>query len=115
MYGFLGDQSPKPKKLHYWSHFFDAYVPIHTGVETLAKKHNLPIVFFSVEKIRRGYYEATFELLAENPTKHKDYELTDRYLRKIEDHVKKAPEYYFWTHKRFKHKDKVPGKADRSI
>lgn len=112
LYGFLGDQSPKPKKLHYWSHFFDAYVPIHTGVETLAKKHDLPIVFFNVKKLKRGYYEATFELLTDMPTSFPDYELTDTYLRKVEAHVKEAPEYYFWTHKRFKHKDKTPKMSD---
>ncbi len=107
LYGFLGDQSPKPKKLHYWNDFFYTYVPIHTGVETLAKKHDLPIVFFTVKKIKRGYYEATFELLTDAPSSYKDYELTDKYLQKVEAHIKAAPEYYFWTHKRFKHKDKA--------
>jgi KDO2-lipid IV(A) lauroyltransferase len=107
LYGFLGDQSPRLKKAHYWSEFLGVTVPIHTGAEMLAKKSNLSVVSFHVKKIKRGYYEATFKLLAENPNDFKDYDITDLYLRELEKSIYKAPEYYFWTHKRFKHEGKL--------
>ncbi len=103
LYGFLGDQSPKKGKIHYWADFLGVKeVPIHTGVELLAKKHDLAVVYFNTRKIKRGYYVSTFQLLTENPNEFKDYELTDLYLREVEKQIKNAPEYYFWTHKRFK-------------
>lgn len=107
LYGFLADQSPRVGKTHYWSHFFGVdNLPIHTGAELLAKKHNLPVLFFRTKRIKRGYYEVNFELITDNPRSYKDYEITDIYLRKLEEQVKEAPEFYFWTHNRFKHQGK---------
>ncbi len=108
IYGLLSDQSPLLKKTFYWKEFFGIKVPIHTGTEMLAKKYNMNIVFMDVKKIKRGYYETTFSLITNDASKHPDYELTDVFLAKVEKQVRKQPEYYFWTHKRFKHKDKAP-------
>ncbi len=108
LYGFLGDQSPKPEKAYHWPHFLGVKVPAYTGVEMLAKKYDLPIVFFKTKKIKRGYYESHLKLLIENPSKYPDYQITDLFLKEVEQQIKEAPAYYFWTHKRFKHKDKVP-------
>lgn len=54
-------------------------------------------------KVKRGYYETTMSVLAENPREIPDYEITDLFMKKLEDKIRKQPEYYFWTHKRFKH------------
>jgi KDO2-lipid IV(A) lauroyltransferase len=106
IYGFLSDQSPKVEKTYHWSNFLGVHVPIITGSEMLAKKHNLTVVIFRTKKVKRGYYETTFKLLAKNPNDFKDYDITDNYLRELEKSIYAAPEYYFWTHKRFKHKGK---------
>jgi len=105
-YGLLSDQSPKLNKTHYWADFLGVNVPIHTGAEMLAKKHNYPVLYLHVERVKRGYYESTIEVLAEHPREFKDYEITDLFLQKIEKQIRKDPEYYFWTHKRFKHMGK---------
>jgi len=104
LYGFLGDQSPKADKAHYWSEFLGIHVPIYTGAEMLAKKHNLAVSIFLTKKIKRGYYETTLELITDQPTTFEDYEITDIFLEKVEQQIMMAPEFYFWTHKRFKHK-----------
>lgn len=108
LYGFLGDQTPKAINARHWASFFNVVVPIQTGTEFFAKKYDIPIVFFSVERVKRSYYECTFKILTDDPKKYNDYEITDMYLAEVEKQVHKAPEYYFWTHKRFKHKDKAP-------
>ncbi|SNR72874.1 KDO2-lipid IV(A) lauroyltransferase [Lutibacter agarilyticus] len=107
-YGLLSDQSPQLNKTHYWSTFFNVKVPIHTGAEMLVKKYNMNMVFIETKKVKRGYYETSFSLVQEKSTKNSAYGLTDNFLKKVENHVYKQPEYYLWTHKRFKHKDKVP-------
>lgn len=108
MYGLISDQSPILKKTIYWSHFLGIKVPVHTGAEMLAKKYDLNLVFLETKKIKRGYYENTFRLITKEPTKFPDFELTDILNRKIEKQILNQPEYYFWTHNRFKHKDKAP-------
>jgi KDO2-lipid IV(A) lauroyltransferase len=104
MSGFASDQSPKKDKARYWADFMGINVPVHTGAEALAKKLDMPVVFFSVKRMKRGYYEATFKTLAEDPTSFKDYEITDRFLALVEAQIYEAPEYYLWTHKRWKHR-----------
>ena len=108
MYGLLSDQSPQLKRTFYWRSFFGVKVPVHTGAEMLAKKYDLNVVYMNVQKIKRGFYETTFSLITNNATKYSDYELTDIFIDKVEAQVRKQPEHYFWTHKRFKHKDKAP-------
>jgi KDO2-lipid IV(A) lauroyltransferase len=105
MNGFASDQSPKKNKAYHWNEFMGIKVPVHTGAEMLAKKLDMPIVFFAVERKKRGYYEATFQTLAENPTDFKDYEITDKFLKLVETQIHEAPEYYLWTHKRWKHRE----------
>lgn len=108
MSGFASDQSPKVDKAHHWQNFMGIKVPVHTGAEMIAKKLDFSIVFFNVEKLKRGHYQTTFKTLAEYPREFKDYEITDMFLKLVEKQIHEAPEYYLWTHKRWKHRGKVP-------
>ena len=108
MYGILSDQSPMVRKAQLWTHFMGITVPVHTGAEQLCQKLDLPAVYLRVSKISRGHYHGTFELISENPKDLSQFELTKSFLQKVEDSIKKEPAYYFWTHKRWKHKDKAP-------
>ena len=83
-------------------------VPVHTGAEMLAKKLDMAVVFFKVKKLKRGYYETTFETITLNPKEYKDYDITDIFLKFVEKQIHETPEYYLWTHKRWKHRDKMP-------
>jgi KDO2-lipid IV(A) lauroyltransferase len=106
--GFVSDQSPKYQKALHWNEFMEINVPMHTGAEHLAKKLDMTVVFFRVRRVKRGYYETTFETLAENPKEFEDYRITDMFFERVEEQIKEAPQYYLWSHKRWKHKDKVP-------
>lgn len=106
LYGFLNDQSPQLKKTKYWSDFFGIRVPMQTGSEFLSKKHDLPIFMIKTKKVKRGYFESEFVLLAKNPRDFKDYELTDKYTKELEGLIREKPEHYFWSHRRFKHRGK---------
>jgi len=103
-YGFASDQSPKKSKALYWNKFLNNWVPIHIGAEVIAKKYNMAIVFMDVQKIRRGYYEASFSLITDKPKDFKDFQLTDKYIKIVENQIRNKPEYYTWTHRRFKHR-----------
>ncbi len=105
--GFLSDQSPRLTKEVYWGEFMGVNIPCFTGAERLAKKLDLTTAYLKVTKVKRGFYEAEILTLAENPKNYSDYELTDMFLREVEKQINKAPEYYFWTHKRWKHRGKL--------
>ncbi|APY06931.1 lipid A biosynthesis acyltransferase [Winogradskyella sp. J14-2] len=106
--GFASDQSPKANKAFHWSEFMGIKVPMHTGAEMLAKRLDMAVVFFSVKRLKRGFYETTFTTITENPKDYKDYEITDIFFKLVEQQINEAPQYYLWTHKRWKHRNKVP-------
>ena len=104
VYGFASDQSPKLESTFHWCKFMNVEVPVHTGAEMLAKRYDMNVVFLKVTKVKRGYYEAHFDLLAENPKEIPNYEITDDFIKRVEKQIYDAPEFYLWTHKRFKHR-----------
>lgn len=106
LYGFAADQSPQLKKLTHWDYFMGIDIPVYTGAEYLSKKFDMNVVFLKVEKVKRGYYEATLEILSDNVRSIPDYQLTRMFLDRVEEQIHKKPEYYLWTHKRWKHMGK---------
>lgn len=108
MYGILSDQSPMLKKALLWTPFMGITVPAHTGAEMLCRKLDLPAVYLKVSKEKRGHYRGTFKLITEQPEEMEEFELTKSFLKLVEESILEAPEYYFWTHKRWKHRNKIP-------
>ncbi|WP_028887621.1 lysophospholipid acyltransferase family protein [Tenacibaculum ovolyticum] len=106
LYILLSDQSPQVHKTRHWANFLNTNIPVHTGAETLAKKFNLVVINMNTTKVKRGYFETTFELITDTPKDYEDYQIADKFLKITEEHIKAQPECYLWTHKRFKHKDK---------
>lgn len=78
--------------------------PVHTSAEMLAKKYNMAVIFLDIQKLKRGYYEARFELITNKPTDFTDYDITDIFVEKLEQQIKGDPAYYLWSHRRWKHR-----------
>ncbi|MFB9109920.1 lysophospholipid acyltransferase family protein [Flavobacterium gyeonganense] len=104
LYGLASDQSPKLDRIFHSNDFMGIEVPVHTGAEMLAKKYDLSVIMVKVKKVKRGYYEATFLTLADNPKDYEDFKITEMYIKEVEKQIYEAPEYYLWTHKRWKHR-----------
>lgn len=104
VYGFASDQSPQESKAFHWQKFMGIETPVYTGAEMLVKRFDMNVIFLRVKKVKRGYYEATFELMFDNPKAIPDYQISDEFLRRVEKQIYEAPEYYLWTHKRWKHR-----------
>lgn len=104
LYGLASDQSPKLDRIFHSMQFMGIQVPVHTGAEMLAKKYDLSVIMVKVKKVERGYYEATFLSIADNPNEYENFDVTERYLKEVEKQIYEAPEFYLWTHKRWKHK-----------
>ncbi len=101
---YLGtDQNPSPRsnKL-FWTTFLGRETAVNFGAEKYAKELNLPVFFLRNKKIKRGYYELELVLLEENPSNSPYGEITLRHTRFLEEQIRSAPQYWLWTHKRWK-------------
>ncbi|MBD1261334.1 lysophospholipid acyltransferase family protein [Maribacter polysiphoniae] len=108
IYGMVSDQSPQAQRAHYWKEFMGVKVPVFNGAETLARKLDLAVVFLKVSKVKRGYYNAEFIPITTAGSNTAKNEITDKFLTLTEQQIKERPELYFWTHRRWKHRDKAP-------
>ena len=104
IYGFASDQTPRKSDNMYWSTFMGIETPIHVGAEVLAKKYDMNMIYLRVKKLKRGYYEANFEVLSEDIQSVPNYKISELFMQKVEQQILEAPEFYLWTHKRWKHK-----------
>ena len=104
VYGFASDQTPHKSNHNHWFTFLGVETPIHTGAEYLAKKYDMNVVFLKVKRVKRGFYEASIELLSDGVHNIPDYKISELFMQKVETQIYEAPEFYLWSHKRFKHK-----------
>lgn len=101
--GFIADQSPKKRDARHFLPFLNHNVPVLTGTEKITKHYGYEACFLDVRRIRRGYYEAEFIKMHEDPQSLPDFELTALYFRFLERTIRRQPELYLWTHNRFKY------------
>lgn len=105
IYAMIADQSPKINRARIWGNFLGYRVPVFAGTEKLAKTLDMVVVYLHVEKVKRGYYVATFKTISYNPASEPPFSIICTYFEELEKQIKAAPQYYLWTHKRWKHKN----------
>ncbi len=104
LYGFASDQTPRRSDNLYWYTFLGIETPIHFGAEMLAKRYNMNVIYLKVTKVKRGFYEASFEVLSDDVKSVPNYKISEMFMQRVEQQIYEAPEFYLWTHKRWKHK-----------
>ncbi|MBN2522828.1 MAG: lysophospholipid acyltransferase family protein [Bacteroidales bacterium] len=103
----VADQRPLKKDLDYWTMFLNQETPMLTGMEKLAQRFDLAVVFFNMKRVKRGFYEIQLELITDDPKNTKPYEITEKYVRMVEQLIHYQPEYYLWSHRRWKYDPKI--------
>ena len=103
---FATDQSPTYSKRVHWTRFLNQTTPVLLGAERFSREYDFPVIYAYLKKTRRGYYEMEFALLENNPVKTQDGEITERHTRWLEKQIRETPQYWLWTHKRWKRKMK---------
>ena len=103
---FLADQSPLKSKIKYWTTFLNQETPVFLGAEQIAKKLDMAVVFFDIQKVKRGHYEVEFKLIAKNPREFPEHAITELHVRALEKRIQEDPAWWLWSHKRWKHKRK---------
>ena len=105
---FLADQTPAKGDIHYWTTFLNQDTPVYLGAEKIAAKYNMAVVFINMQKIKRGYYNITFELLFNDVTGLKETQITEAHVKHLDSIINEKPETWIWSHRRWKHKREKP-------
>lgn len=101
-YTFIADQTA-PKDASVWLDFLHQDTPFFDGYEKLARRYQLPVVFVSITREKRGYYRIYTELVAENISALPEGEVVRRFAGSLEKNIREQPAFWLWSHKRWKH------------
>lgn len=100
--GLVADQTPAKRDIQHWTTFLNQPTAVFLGTEKLSQKFDMPVIFSIMNKVKRGHYEVDFELLTETPNDYKPYELTELHVKRLQQHIEETPQYWLWSHKRWK-------------
>lgn len=101
---FGSDQNPANPKRAHWVQFLNQDTGVLFGVERYAKEYDWPVVFVSISKVKRGHYEVDYSLITDSPTKQPHGKITEDFTKRLEQDIINQPQYWLWSHKRWKHK-----------
>lgn len=100
--GYLSDQAPFWNNIHHWTNFLNHDTPVLTGAEKITKRFDDKVVYFDISRPKRGYYVLDVIELADHSKDIPDYEVTEAYFKVLEQSIRRQPEFWLWTHNRWK-------------
>jgi KDO2-lipid IV(A) lauroyltransferase len=98
----VGDQTPVMHEVTYFAKFLNQPTAVFLGIEKIAKTIDAAVVFYDMKRVKRGYYTYTLVPLTENPKQTAEHEITDMHVQYLDGMIRKEPQYWLWSHRRWK-------------
>lgn len=103
MLGLASDQNSPPKGKVHWYNFLNRQTLFFDGGEQLSTKFSLPVVYLSMRKVAKGSYECDVILVHDGREPLEKHEITERYVRLLQQDIEREPAYWMWSHRRWKY------------
>jgi KDO2-lipid IV(A) lauroyltransferase len=104
LYSIITDQTPPKGDIKFWIRFLNQDTPVYLGAEKIASRYDMAIVFFNIQKIRRGHYKLIVEQLFDHTAGLSEHFITKTHVNRLEEIIREKPENWIWSHRRWKHK-----------
>ena len=102
IFGYIADQGPRWENIHLWLDFLNHETGVFTGAERIMRKMNNAVFYVEMDRPKRGYYTCTFHLITKDPNSWPEHGITKEFFKRLEQTIHRKPEYYLWTHNRWK-------------
>ena len=112
LFVLIADQNPSSMSHYHWVNFLNQDTICFDGPERIAKKTNYPVLYFGIERVKRGFYEIEGIVLFENPKTAALSEITQVYMQALEKQIHNEPQNWLWSHRRWKRKKEETTKID---
>jgi KDO2-lipid IV(A) lauroyltransferase len=100
----MGDQTPVREDTNYFTTFLNQPTAVFLGIEKLAKTLDNVVVFYHMKRLKRGFYSYELTPLFEHPKETAPHEITEAHVKQLEQIIRKEPQYWLWSHRRWKFK-----------
>jgi len=102
--GFMSDQKPSGNQIPHPMQFLNQETPVLTGTEKIAQHAKAAVLYLDMICLKRGYYETNFIEISDNAAKTSEFEITEKYIQRLEQTILRNPSGYLWTHNRWRQK-----------
>jgi KDO2-lipid IV(A) lauroyltransferase len=103
----MGDQNPGDPNKAFWIPFLGREAPFHGGLERVARRQPVAVVYGEIIKIKRGFYRGKIHLVCKDSTQIQPGEITHRYVTLLDESIRRQPENWVWSHRRWRHQRPV--------
>ena len=112
---FISDQSPVWEEIQYWTRFLNQETPVYLGPEKLARKMKMAVIYFRVKVEPGHHYKVTAIPVTDDASQLQDFEITEKHLALLEEDIRNCPQYWLWSHRRWKLRDKRKAQEEQGI
>ena len=101
--GYIADQAPGYDGIHLFIDFLNhPDTPVFTGAERISRMFGAAAFYAHIERQRRGEYVCRFIKITDDASQLPQFELTRRYFKLLEHQIEMAPQFWLWSHRRWK-------------
>ncbi|MDE6555878.1 MAG: lysophospholipid acyltransferase family protein [Duncaniella sp.] len=98
--GFIADHRANNDASHHAMTFLNQHTTFSPGGEEIGKRVDAAYLYLDIEKPSRGHYHLTFKEIQPDE-EVPDYPYTRRYLRMLEETIRRRPGLWLWSHRRW--------------
>lgn len=99
VWALVADQRPGRHRRH--AELCGRRTAFHAGPERMARALNRPVYYLSCQRTAPGRYRCVVERIAEPPYRSEP-DVVERYAAKLQVDIDRAPEYWLWSHERWR-------------
>lgn len=101
------DQTPTRSEIQHWVTFLNQDTPVFLGIERISKALDHAVLYFDIQRVKRGQYEITIHEIALEPKETREFEIVGNYMSMLENSIRQNPDNWLWSHRRWKHKKQI--------
>ncbi|PWN71746.1 lipid A biosynthesis acyltransferase [Chryseobacterium phosphatilyticum] len=107
IYMFVADQTPHFSHVTYGLEFLNQRTPAFIGYDKLATRMDLAFIYCEMKKVKRGYYQVNYYRIYPDNEKFTEHEVVRKFHKLLENTLRKHPDNYLWSHRKWKYQDSI--------
>lgn len=107
IYLFVADQTPHVAHVNYGLEFLNQRTPAFIGYDKLATRMDLAFIYCEMQKVKRGLYQINYHRIMPEGEKFVNNEVVKKFHQLLENTIKKRPDNYLWSHRKWKYQDSI--------
>lgn len=107
IYMFVADQTPHFSHVSYGLEFLNQRTPVFIGYDKLATRMDLAFIYCEMKKVKRGYYQVNYYRIYPDNERFVEHEVVRKFHKMLENTLRKRPDNYLWSHRKWKYQDSI--------